>query len=214
MSREDESDTTQSGPSFSPTDFLRFLLVTFLTAPPNFLWQNLLERTFPGRAQSRDHDILLAERGGPPSSSSTSFGGGSGLLDPVDDEDVRAADYEDGDSKNRYLRGADMRGHPEGTKLNWRNTMTKWFIDCITLGAIFNTVAFLLLMGVLKAKPLPDIVDTIRSETIPIIVAGYKIWPIASIVSFSLIPVEKRIVFLSGVGLVWGIYLSLVAAEV
>lgn len=53
----------------------------------------------------------------------------------------------------------------------------------------------------------------VLQDTIPIIVAGYKIWPLASIVSFSLIPVEKRIVFLSAVGLVWGIYMSLVAAR-
>jgi hypothetical protein len=51
-------------------------------------------------------------------------------------------------------------------------------------------------------------------ETIPIIVAGYKIWPIASIISFSFIPVHRRIVFLSFIGLLWGIYMSLVAARV
>jgi hypothetical protein len=51
-------------------------------------------------------------------------------------------------------------------------------------------------------------------ETIPIIIAGYKIWPIASIISFSFIPVHRRIVFLSFIGLLWGIYMSLVAARV
>ena len=53
-----------------------------------------------------------------------------------------------------------------------------------------------------------------NQETIPIIVAGYKIWPIASIVSFTWIPVHRRIVFLSFVGLIWGIYMSLVANRV
>lgn len=48
----------------------------------------------------------------------------------------------------------------------------------------------------------------------PIIVAGYKMWPIASIISFTFIPVRRRIVFLSFVGLLWGIYMSLVAAKV
>jgi hypothetical protein len=38
-------------------------------------------------------------------------------------------------------------------------------------------------------------------------------WPIASIVSFTFIPVEKRIVFLSFIGMLWGIYMSLVAAR-
>ena len=51
-------------------------------------------------------------------------------------------------------------------------------------------------------------------ETVPVIVNGYKIWPIASIISFSFIPVERRIVFLSFIGLCWGVYMSLVAARV
>ena len=92
--------------------------------------------------------------------------------------------------------------------------MTKWFIDCITLGAIFNTVAFFILMGLLKRQSFAQIGLNIRTETIPVIVAGYKIWPFASIISFSCVPVEKRIVFLNFVGLIWGIYMSLVAARV
>lgn len=43
---------------------------------------------------------------------------------------------------------------------------------------------------------------------------SYKIWPVASIINFALVPVEKRIVFLSAVGLIWGVYLSVVAARV
>lgn len=53
-----------------------------------------------------------------------------------------------------------------------------------------------------------------QQQTIPMIVAGYKIWPLASIISFTFIPVHRRIVFLSFIGLIWGIYLSLVAARV
>lgn len=45
-------------------------------------------------------------------------------------------------------------------------------------------------------------------------VTGYKVWPIASIVSFSFVPVEKRLVFLSFVGFLWGIYMSLTAARI
>ena len=105
-----------------------------------------------------------------------------------------------------------MKRDTEETKLDWRNTLSKWFIDCITLGAVFNTMAFLILMGLLKGKSFGEMGRAVQRDTVPIIVAGYKIWPIASILSFSLVPVEKRIVFLSAVGLGWGIYMSLVAA--
>ena len=154
--------------------FLRFVLVAFITAPPNYQWQHLLERSFPAYE----------------------------LRPPVPDAE-------------KQEQMSERTGGPEQKpKLNLRNTMTKWFIDCITLGAIFNTVAFLVLMGILKRQPMGQIGHNIRTETIPIIVAGYKIWPFASIVSFSCVPVEKRIVFLSFVGLIWGIYMSLVWARI
>lgn len=56
--------------------------------------------------------------------------------------------------------------------------------------------------------------DNTPQKTVGIIVDSYKIWPVASIVNFALVPVEKRIVFLSSVGLIWGVYMSLVAARV
>lgn len=89
----------------------------------------------------------------------------------------------------------------------------KWFIDCMTIGALFNTVMFLVLIGVLKGQARETVAKNIRTETIPIILNSYKVWPIASIISFSCIPAEKRIVFLSCVGLLWGIYMSLIAAN-
>ncbi|KAH8167989.1 hypothetical protein CIB48_g216 [Xylaria polymorpha] len=166
--------------------FLRFVTVTFLTAPPNYLWQQLLERTFP--AYERKH-----KRPSP----------GPGSDSPRDLEKQATAEKPEA--------GAGPGPKP---KLNLKNTFAKWFIDCITLGAIFNTVAFFVLMGVLKRQPAAVIAHNVRTETIPVIVAGYKIWPFASIISFSFIPVERRIVFLSFIGLLWGIYMSLVASRV
>ncbi|KAI0200665.1 hypothetical protein F4808DRAFT_147699 [Astrocystis sublimbata] len=119
------------------------------------------------------------------------------------------------DLEKQLKEKPDTGAGPEAKpKLNLRNTFAKWFIDCITIGAIFNTAAFFLLMGILKGQPGAVITHNIRTETIPVIIAGYKIWPFASIVSFSFIPVERRIVFLNFIGLLWGIYMSLVASRV
>ncbi|KAI1395403.1 hypothetical protein F4819DRAFT_194141 [Hypoxylon fuscum] len=157
---------------FDIANFLRFVTVTFVTAPPNYMWQQLLERNFPAYER-------------------------------------RAST---GDIEKQSANGQDLGD--QKPKLNWRNTFTKWFIDCITIGAIFNTVAFFVLMGILKWQPLAQIRLNIQTQTIPVIVAGYKIWPFASIISFSCVPVERRIVFLNFVGLLWGIYMSLVASRV
>ncbi|KAI1213761.1 uncharacterized protein F4807DRAFT_198970 [Annulohypoxylon truncatum] len=162
---------------FDFAKFLQFVTVTFITAPPNYMWQQLLERNFPAYERK----------------------------EPVGDVEKQTARDEDGG-----VRG-DLEQKP---KLNWRNTFTKWFIDCITLGAIMNTVAFFILMGILKRESMDQIRYNVRTETIPVIVAGYKIWPFASIISFSCVPVERRIVFLNFVGLLWGIYMSLVASRV
>ncbi|KAI1103757.1 hypothetical protein F4804DRAFT_309125 [Jackrogersella minutella] len=160
---------------FNITKFLQFVTVTFITAPPNYMWQQLLERSFP----AYERKVTTG------------------------DVEKQVADGED----------AGIRGN-SGQKLNWRNTFAKWFIDCITLGAIFNTVAFFVLMGIMKRQSIDQVRLNISTETIPVIVAGYKIWPFASIISFSCVPVERRIVFLNFVGLLWGIYMSLVASRV
>ncbi|KAI1267325.1 hypothetical protein F5Y18DRAFT_379889 [Xylariaceae sp. FL1019] len=166
--------------SFDIAMFLRFVTFTFIAAPPNYLWQQLLERTFPAYDRTRANS-------------------GSASLDSPRDLE-------------KQLHESSAPG--QKGKLNLNNTFTKWFIDCITIGAIFNGVAFFILMGILKWQPAPTILENIRTQTIPLIVAGYKIWPFASIISFSCVPVERRIVFLNFVGLLWGIYMSLVASKI
>ena len=178
--------------TFDLAKFLRFVIVTLMTAPPNYHWQQLLERTFPAYDRRPSPPV---EMGADADAEKQELG-----LGGFDGE---------ASGENRGAEGAQQK-----PKLNLRNTMTKWFIDCITLGAIFNTIGFFIIMGLLKRQSFAQIGLNIRTETIPVIVAGYKIWPFASIISFSCVPVEKRIVFLNFVGLIWGIYMSLVAARV
>ncbi|KAF7560933.1 hypothetical protein G7046_g3188 [Stylonectria norvegica] len=166
---------------------LRFVALTLITAPPNYYWQQLLERIFPGyppdRRVGRFGDVEM--KGG-----------------------QIAPELKEG--RSRRTRGS---GH--GTpKFSKRNMLAKWFVDCISVGAIVNTVAFLFIMGILKGQSGSQIWHNVKTQTVPIIVAGYKIWPLASVISFGFIPVHRRIVFLSFVGLIWGVYLSLVAFKV
>lgn len=52
------------------------------------------------------------------------------------------------------------------SKFSIRNTLAKWFIDCITAGAIMNTVAFLVVMGILKGQPAIQIVSNIKTVSV------------------------------------------------
>ena len=173
------------------TDLVRFICLHLLTAPPNYKWQELLERNFPAR---------------PPE--------GIGSSIPLQDRDVEknstdGRDSDEDDPSSWRARGALTQ---RGT-LSLRNLFTKWFIDCITVGAMMNTSAFLIIMGLLKGQSWEKITNNLRHETFTIILNGYKLWPLASIISFSFIPVERRIVFFSCVGLCWNVYMTLVAAR-
>ena len=50
----------------------------------------------------------------------------------------------------------------QGT-FSMRNTLTKWFVDCITAGAIMNTIAFLVIMGIMKGQGADQIGSNIRT---------------------------------------------------
>lgn len=49
------------------------------------------------------------------------------------------------------------------TRLNKRNTITKWFIDCMTMGALGNTIIFLVLMGLMKGRSSEQIMTAIKT---------------------------------------------------
>ncbi|KAI9718799.1 MAG: hypothetical protein M1828_006561 [Chrysothrix sp. TS-e1954] len=184
--------------TFSFLQLLRFQLWTMVSAPPNFQWQAWLERTFPGRApiptSNPTDNIAMQEEGNAPSSE-------------------RKPSTDSNNPRDSLIAPEDA-SEPAQNPLDWRNTALKWFIDCMTIGHLFNTVGFLLVMGMLKVQTPTEILDGFKREFWMLIIAGYKMWPLASVINFTLIPVERRIVFLSFVGLCWGIFLSLVAARV
>ena len=43
----------------------------------------------------------------------------------------------------------------------------------------------------------------------PIMIAGYKLWPIVSVANFTVVPVERRVLVGSIVGLGWGVFMAL-----
>jgi hypothetical protein len=128
-------------------------------------------------------------------------------------------------------------------KLNIANTVIKLFLDQ-TIGAAANTFLFSLFMHSIQAampRPLgaplsnPDKslqylltrgsidyrrVDWIRviansqNEFFAILVAGWKLWPIVSLINFAFVKtIEGRNLIASLAGVAWGIYMSLLAAR-
>ncbi|RKL20723.1 hypothetical protein BFJ68_g2724 [Fusarium oxysporum] len=126
-------------------------------------------------------------------------------------------------------------------KLSIRNTLIKFFLDQ-TAGAAVNTLLFSTYTHALRSaiQPAPVITSLAKAITYwtspgtldfgrvdwtavweaakvdfaPLIFAGWKLWPAVSIVNFAAVKtVEGRNLVGALAGVVWGIYMSLVAAQ-
>lgn len=107
--------------------------------------------------------------------------------------------------------------------LSKTNVLIKFLLDQ-TIGAVVNTLLFIAYMSYInyvsaKAQGQPGagsawemVKHECENKTWPMMKDGYKFWPIISLVSFLWVPVERRVVFGCSVGVIWGIYLSLVAS--
>lgn len=97
-----------------------------------------------------------------------------------------------------------------------KNLLIKFILDQ-TFGAVLNTLMFLVFMGYVnengadagKQGSWATIEREVREKFFPMILDGYKFWPFVSLVGFLWVPVDKRVVFGCSVGVLWGIYLSL-----
>jgi protein Mpv17 len=149
---------------------LHFVLFAFLSCPPNYLWQEFLEKLFPG-----------------------------------------------------YTIGSD------GQKtLHKTNTAKKFMLDQ-TLAATVNILLFISVIGAFKGKGGKAILRDCRrvcfahpSTTFstdswqdfwPIARSGLKLWPLVSLFNFAFVPLPRRTVVGSLVGLFWGVYLSLLVSD-
>ena len=130
---------------------------------------------------------------------------------------------------------------PPKAKLSVRNTVIKVLLDQ-TLGAIANTLFFSvfnrsLQMAMAHAPRRQGLMKTIKfwqspgaiefekvdfdqvwtkskDELWPILQAGWMFWPVVSLFNFTMVEtIQARNSVGSTAGIVWGVYMSLVAAE-
>ncbi|KAJ9666747.1 hypothetical protein H2201_003151 [Coniosporium apollinis] len=166
---------------------IRFTLFTALNTPPNILWQQYLEERFPSHAS--------------PSSTTA--------IEPLsaDEKDTLKEDLQDDDEKHT---GTSLT-HQKTSGINIPNILAKFALDQ-TLGALINTVFFVIGIRSMSGVSTAEILTAVRTETYPLMAAGWKLWPLVSLLSFSVVPVDKRVLFGSLVGLFWGIYVSILMA--
>ncbi|OQD96246.1 hypothetical protein PENVUL_c093G04625 [Penicillium vulpinum] len=94
--------------------------------------------------------------------------------------------------------------------LNFTNTVAKIVIDQ-AIGGAWNTIVFILTMGILRGLDYDTITGQIQSDFWPIMVGGLKLWPLVSILNFTVVPANRRLLVGNIFGVVWAIYLSLMS---
>ncbi|KAF2400495.1 hypothetical protein EJ06DRAFT_556795 [Trichodelitschia bisporula] len=173
---------------FDPIEILRFALFNLLISPPVFWWQVWLEDTFPGFYEPVTEDteptLPLDE------------------LNRDTDADLNA-DVEHA----APLMGPAAAEASAKPRLHITYLVIKVVLDC-TFGALWYNTVFLVLMSVLKGFSAGQVWEAVRTETLPMMLAGGLVWPLAAVINFVWIPVERRVVWYAAVGLIWGIYIS------
>ena len=167
-----------------------------LSCPPNYLWQTWLEAAFPGYTDSLSADEkekLIDETV-------------TGRSTATDKTGLRSRD------EKKATLTTESAPSPQKAKkqLSIRNTATKFLLDQ-SIGAAVNTVMFIMGIAMLRGQSWQYCVDETKAGFWPLVFAGQKLWPLVSIISLTLVPVEKRMVFGSTIGVGWGIFLSLMA---
>ncbi|KAG6136516.1 hypothetical protein E4U12_001170 [Claviceps purpurea] len=190
----------------------QFLIFSIISTPPNFIWQDYLESTFPAR--NRMPPSL------PPAASSATH--------PQKPTSKTSPEQQ-------------QQQQQQQPPLNIRNTLTKFILDQ-TLGATLNTLLFsLYIHSIHMAMPhaprltsfakaasywvSPGVIDfsavdtrlvlqAALAEFWTIVFAGIKLWPAVSLVNYTLVrTVEGRSLVGCVAGLGWGVYMSMMAAQ-
>ncbi|CAG9982818.1 unnamed protein product [Clonostachys byssicola] len=124
-------------------------------------------------------------------------------------------------SHNQREQGSDAKIH-----LNLRNTAIKVFLDN-TIVSIVNTFLFVIFMNFMKSSmgssqieptqiTISDgvahygISTDIYQQFVSLLIAGWRFWPIVSLINFALLKSAQGRNLMSGLaGLVWGVYVSI-----
>lgn len=93
----------------------------------------------------------------------------------------------------------------------WWSFFPKVILDQTTWGPFWNNT-YILILGLMKRDSLETIWGDVKRTTIPLIVSGLKLWPLAHCVTYGLIPVENRLLWVDFVEIIWVTILATQAA--
>ncbi|KAF4459152.1 integral membrane Mpv17 PMP22 family [Fusarium albosuccineum] len=169
----------------------QFLIFNLISTPPNFLWQDFLESTFPAHPQEPQPSDPKSPKPQPKLSvrnTAIKF-----LLDQTLGAAINTLLF------STYTHAFRSAVHPVPVITSFSKAVSFWLHP----GALdFGRVDW------------SAVWDAAKIEFVPFIVAGWKLWPAVSLVNFAAVKtVEGRNLVGASAGVVWGIYMSLVSAQ-
>ncbi|KAJ0965947.1 hypothetical protein J5N97_027085 [Dioscorea zingiberensis] len=95
---------------------------------------------------------------------------------------------------------------------DWWVVPAKVVFDQTVWAALWNSIYYVAL-GLLRLEPPANIYTELKSTFWPMLTAGWKLWPFAHLVTYGVIPVEQRLLWVDCVELVWVTILSTYSNE-
>ncbi|XP_075487179.1 uncharacterized protein LOC142526578 isoform X1 [Primulina tabacum] len=95
---------------------------------------------------------------------------------------------------------------------DWWVVPAKVAFDQTAWSAVWNSIYFILL-GVLRRESPANIFSEWKATFWPMLTAGWKLWPFAHLITYGVIPVEQRLLWVDTVELVWVTILSTYSNE-
>ncbi|XVF78143.1 hypothetical protein PTKIN_Ptkin14bG0105600 [Pterospermum kingtungense] len=95
---------------------------------------------------------------------------------------------------------------------DWWVVPAKVVFDQTAWAAIWNSIYFVVL-GFLRLESPINIFDELKATFWPMLTAGWKLWPFAHLITYGVIPVEQRLLWVDCVELIWVTILSTYSNE-
>ncbi|QDZ18226.1 peroxisomal membrane protein PMP22 [Chloropicon primus] len=102
-----------------------------------------------------------------------------------------------------------LEGRFRGRRQNLRLVLEKAFFDQSVYGPVANLAMMSFITLLVEGKTLGDLKAKVKKQFLSVQLNAYKVWPLASIANYSLVPPELRVLFMNGVGFLWSTFLIL-----
>ncbi|KAL7526893.1 hypothetical protein ACHAXR_001698 [Thalassiosira sp. AJA248-18] len=84
----------------------------------------------------------------------------------------------------------------------WWDFIPKVVVDQTVFGPIWNN-SYIALLGLMQFQKPSQIWEDMKRTTLPLIVSGLKLWPFVHCITYGLIPVENRLLWVDAVEILW-----------